>query len=173
MKNKIVIMLAILGAGLCFSQAHAEEQYAPMATTTYNCRLSGEVSGVGIAIGVGGQVLSGDGTLDCENTMTGVRRSTPVALRMAGGGVGFELNAIRSVVVRSTVVPVSDITKFYDTFSIGAESGAELGRDGVAYDVAIRLTSRSGLGFDVGLQSRDVVGLGAHLYAMGFEISPE
>lgn len=173
MKTKIMTMLTVLAAALCFSQAQAQESYETMATgSTYNCRLSGEISGLGVAIGVGGQVLSGAGQLDCVNTATGVNRTTLVNLRMAGGGVGFEISAIRSVLIRSSTVTVSDISRFYDTFSVGAETGAEFGREGISYDVAIRLTGRKGLGFGVALQSKDILGLGAHLYAMGFEITP-
>ena len=174
MKTKVRTTVAVLASALCFSQARAQQDvYEPQATApSYNCRLSGEISGVGVAIGVGGQILTGEGQLDCTYVATGARQSTPVNIRMAGGGLGFEISDIKNVVIRSTEVTVADVSKFYDTFSIGAETGAELGRDGVSYDVAIRLSGRNGLGFDVCLQSKDVLGLGAHLYAMGFESSP-
>ncbi len=175
--KKLMMTVASVIAALAFSQAQALEDmdytnYSENRGSQYLCRLTGEMRGVSIAFGVGGQVISGQGKITCTDLNTGRRLVQPVKLRLAGAGWGLELSRIRSIRVVSSGVTVSNIAYFYDNFSVGAEAGASLINQGIGFDLALRLAGQNGFGFDLAVQGRDILGLGAHLYAMGFRIYP-
>lgn len=178
MIRRISMAIAGLVTVLGFSAAHAQydepvSDVQPMvAGSAYNCRLEGNIKGGSIAIGIGGQVLKGNGEITCRNNTTGEVLVQPVKLRLAGAGIGFEISRIKSVQVVTAGIAVNDPRYFFDNFSVGAEAGASLARQGISFDAAIRLAGESGLGFDVGFQGREILGLGAHLYAMAFRITP-
>lgn len=175
--KKLMTGMAMLLSTLAFSGAQAQEEVysaQPMAVegNVYTCRMNGRLSGGSIAIGVGGQILKGKGTIVCRNNHSGEVTEQKVNLRMAGGGVGFEIARIKSVEVVTAGVGVSDPRYFFENFSVGAEAGASLIRAGISVDAAVRLAGKEGFGFDVGFQGKEILGLGAHLYAMGFRITP-
>lgn len=148
---------------------------APIAAedASYTCIIDGDISGASIAIGFGGQILAGDGWLQCTDNR-GPRRgvvNVPVHMTMLGGGAGFEVSIVRAVHIRSAGVGVNDPSELFREFSVGASAGATLLTTGIGFDAAVRVGDASGFGFDLALQGRDAIGLGAHLYGMGFSIA--
>lgn len=166
----------MLMATMALSSAQAQEEVyeaQPMVShSAYTCRLDGNLRGGSIAIGIGGQVLKGNGVITCRDNVSGETIKQNVKMRMAGGGVGFEVARIKSVNVVTAGIAVNDPSYFFENFSVGAEAGASLVRHGISFDAAIRLAGKEGFGFDVGFQGKEILGLGAHLYAMGFRITP-
>lgn len=137
----------------------------------YTCHLSGSMSGGSIAIIVGGQYIHGMGNIICTNNFSHKRMRLPVKLKLIGAGVGFELSQIKNLRLFTAGLGVNNPNFFNQSFAIGATTGASLVRAGFEFDTAVRL-SKNGVGFELGIQGREVLGLGAHLYAMTFQISP-
>lgn len=139
----------------------------------YDCQLAGNVSGGSIAIGIGGTRLDGRGMVSCRHNLTGEVTRIPVNIKFQGLGVGVEIAKVRSVRLLSAGLGINDPRLFFRSYSLGATAGASLIRLGISADVALRVgDARDGLGFELGLMSKDIVGLGAHLYAMKLKISP-
>jgi hypothetical protein len=150
----------------------AKADVADASAHTYTCKLRGNMKGLNVAIGVGGELIRGNGTLACENDDNGKIMKIPVRLSLIGAGAGLEFSIIKSMTVRTAGVKISDPNKFFRTWGIGETTGASLVNAGLEFDLAFRVNGDAGgEGFEVGLAGRDVVGLGAHLYGMGFKIA--
>ena len=139
--------------------------------TTYTCALRGEIAGASIGVILGGEYISGPGVITCrsgDNTQT-----VPVRMRLIGFGPAFDLSIIRSIEIRSANVQVTGGTDALLTnYSLGATAGATLIHAGVEFDAAAKVSGAGGVSFELAFQGRDVLGLGAHLYGMGFSIEP-
>ena len=139
------------------------------AASIYNCQLSGTMQGASVAVFLGGQIISGPGYLSCTDS---ARRhyTIPVKLSLLGGGVGFDVSIIRAMTVRSSSIRLANPEMVFRSFGLGATAGATLVNAGIAFNVAARVTDNAGLDFEVGFSGQDAIGLGGHLYAMGFSI---
>jgi len=149
--------------------ALAQAQTPAPTQGQYNCQLSGQMAGASVAVGLGGQVISGTGVVECvdSNKQT---TSIPVKLGLIGGGVGFDVTIIRNLTIRSSTVQVANPDTLIRSFGLGATTGATLLATGVSFNVAAKVSDASGFGFDIGFAGQDALGLGAHLYAMSFKV---
>ena len=181
---KRLLLSASALAALVFAGANAHAfargarngTYVPQASAgsaTYNCSITGTMSGVNVAFVFGGEVIGGDGWLTCTQNARGRSGNAqiPIHLTLLGGGAGFNLTYVRAITVNAVGVGVNDPSQLLEQYSIGPSVGASLVNRGVAFDAAVRVGDASGFGFDLGLQGRDVIGLGAYLYGMGFQIT--
>ncbi len=138
--------------------------------SAYTCHLDGYIEGWSIAIGIGGQYIRGDGVLTCKTDM-GEVTEIPVKLKLIGAGIGLEVSHIQYIGVHTAGVSVSDPNEFYRRYSLGATAGATLINAGVSFDVALSASAKGGPSFELGFTGQEAVGLGVHLYGMGFQIS--
>jgi hypothetical protein len=173
MKKLLLLTLTFGFLGISnIARADQQEDAAFWANPQYSCSLRGQISGASIGIVLGGEVISGPGVITCRNSR-GVVRRMPITLKLIGGGAAFDFTIIKSIKVFSngisTVNGPEDLVRSY---AIGASAGATLGRAGVDFDAAAKVSSQGGLSFELGFQGRDVIGLGAHLNAMAFSIEP-
>lgn len=151
--------------------AKAEMNENFVSPGAYSCRLSGSMKGLGIAIGIGGEVIKGRGVLACMNTSTGRALNVPVKLSLIGAGAGLEFSRVRNLTIRTAGIRVINPGVFFRSYGLGATVGATLLKAGVDFDAAFRVNGNAkGEGFEVGITGRDAIGLGAHLYGMTFKI---
>lgn len=156
------------------SNEQITEWVAPMKASgpLYTCSMKGTIKGSSIAIIIGGQYIHGPGTVSCMNNLSGRIHNYAVDFRLRGFGVGFDLSNIKKMTVVTAGLGINNPEFFMKSWAIGASAGASLIRAGIEFTTAIRVSQKNGVGFEVGLQGREVEGLGAHLYAMSFRIKP-
>ena len=170
--NKFLLSALIAVSSLIgISSAQATTQVSDTARFAYTCQLRGHIHGNSVAVIVGGEYLSGTGYLTCDNAVTGKRSRIPIAMSLVGAGIGFDFTVIRSVQIFSAGFGIDNPRAFMGEFGIGATAGAELGRAGLAFDLAFEVKNRAGLDVEVGLQGQNAAGLGAHLYGMTFKVA--
>lgn len=166
--TKFILSALTALATLGTSPAFAKDVNGPL----YTCYLSGNVKGRSIAIIVGGQEIKGPGEILCMDAKSGREMTFPVTIKIVGIGVGLDLSVIKAMRVGSAGIGVNDPELFANSFSLGATAGATLINAGVAFDLALKANAKNGFGFEVGLQGKEVEGLGAHLYGMSMKIIP-
>lgn len=137
------------------------------AQAAQECYLDGTVSGIGLSIGWGGQIISGDGSLVCDGA-----QAIPVELQFVSGGWGFDFSIIKKMKVTSSVFLLERPEDVEGKYSIGATAGATLIREGVDFNVALQ-AQKNNLGFELALTGKEAVGLGARLQAMVFIVKPK
>lgn len=157
-----------------YSSEEIVEWTPPLAAKgpLYTCSMSGTIRGTSIAIIIGGQYIHGPGRISCMHNLNGRIYNYRVTFRLRGLGVGFDLSQIKRMHLVTAGLGVNDPKFFMHSYAIGATAGASLIRAGIEFDAAIRLSRSNGFGFEMGIQGREVLGLGAHLYAMDFRIRP-
>lgn len=162
----------LLALPLMFSTvSKADTQVSADASHSYTCSLSGRMKGLNVAIGLGGEVIKGRGTLTCRSAAGNVTR-TPVRLSLAGGGAGLEFSVIKRIDIRSADIQTRDPHYVMRSYHIGATAGGTLVKKGIDFDTAFKVNGDAkGEGFEVGLQGKDALGLGVHLYGMVFKVS--
>ena len=177
MKTILSVFAALLCSGL--AQASTNGPGSRTGSTgavtvqgaTYSCNLSGEIAGASIGVFLGGEYISGPGMITCRSGSS--VRSLPVRMKLVGFGPAFDLTIIKSIRVSTVDVGiVGGPEAFIHSYSIGGTAGATLINQGVEFDAAVKVAAAGGLTFELGLQGRDVLGLGAHLYGMAFSIEP-
>ncbi len=151
--------------------ASFEQLHDSLSAPLYTCKLAGSIRGHSIAIGIGGQYLHGNGVLSCVNNIVGDVVSLPVHMEMFGAGIGIDFTFIKGMRVYSAGIGANDPHDFVRSYNIGATAGGTLIAAGLDFDAAIRAAGSGGFGFEVGMTGKNAVGLGAHLYGMGFKIS--
>ena len=159
-------LLSILFVVAAATQANAVE--------TWTCDMQGEVAGLGLAWGLGGQIIRGEGELECESS-DGDEMSIPVKMRFYSFGFGFDVSFIESMqVVSAGIGPVEDPMSLMDTYEVGATAGATLLERGIDFDASLKVSSQDeeDFGFEVGLTGKDVYGLGVRLQGMLFRVKP-
>lgn len=135
----------------------------------YSCYLEGTAKGISISIGVGAQVIRGNGVVTCQSGSRVITR--PVKLRFYSAGIGFELAYIKSMRIRSSKVRIYDGPEgLIGEYDIGATAGVTLINQGIDFDAAVEVTSSDGFGFEVAMIGKDVYGLGAKLHGMVFAV---
>ena len=162
MKTLISILFVVAAS----MTAHADVE-------TWTCDMSGEVAGLGLSWGLGGQIIRGEGDLSCKSSR-GDSVEIPVKMRFYSFGFGFDVSFIESMqVVSAGIGPVEDPMSLMDTYSVGATAGATLIERGIDFDAVVKVSSdEDDFGFEVGLMGRDVYGLGVRLQGMLFRVKP-
>ncbi len=146
------------------------------APSLYNCQLRGSMRGFKLGFGIGGQYLSGTGMIRCtENTRRNPRTvDMPVRLRIAGGGVGFDLTIVRRLnLITAGIGAVRRPRDLTGQFSVAASAGFTLIRRGYNIQSAISVKNRAnGIAFEVGFQGEKAYGLGARLHGLVMTVRP-
>lgn len=167
--RKLMMLLTLTAASLISFGANA----TTANVATYECYLEGEVKGIGVSFIFGGQIIDGDGYIHCTAS-NGLYQETPVRLTFVSGGVGFDFSIIQSMTVRSNTVQLTGGPEdMIGSFSVGATAGATLITQGIDFDAAVKVTNGSGLGLELALIGKDVIGLGVRLHAMTFIVSEQ
>lgn len=146
------------------------------APSLYNCQLRGSMSGFKLGFILGGQYLSGRGMIRCtENARRNPRTvNMPVSLRIAGGGVGFDLTIVKRVnIITAGIGAVRRPRDLTGQFNVAASAGLTLIRRGYNVQSAISVKHRgNGLAFEVGFQGERAYGLGARLHGLVMTVRP-
>lgn len=168
--RKIVKQMSVLAMVLGFSVlANAKAPRLDAET----CELNGNVSGIGLSLIWGGQVISGSGTLECREADGTFIDAVPVHLTFLSGGLGLDFSIIRSMNVRSGRVFVANgPSDFLGSFSVGATAGVDLLNRSLNFDAAVRVTREPGVGIELALTGRDAIGFGARLHATTLIVTP-
>lgn len=165
----IVLMAAPFAHARSNDGAPNSSQDSGVTGVAYTCTLTGDISGASIGVILGGEYISGPGMVTCRNGDE--IRTLPVRMRLIGFGPAFDLSVIRSIhIVSANIGVVGGPEALLTNYSLGASAGVTLVNAGVAFDAAAKVSGEGGVSFELGFQGRDVIGLGAHLYGMGFSI---
>lgn len=142
----------------------------------YSCRLDGEMRGLKLGWGLGGQYMSGKGAITCVDIRHGQPRKIhmPVKVRIIGGGIGFDFTIVRSMKFTSGglgyVHSPMDLT---GSFSVGKSAGVTLIKRGYSINSAISVKKHGkGLAFELGFAGEKAYGLGARLHGTVMTVRP-
>lgn len=142
----------------------------------YSCRLDGQLRGLKLGWGLGGQYMSGKGAITCVDLRHGQPRkiSMPVKVRILGGGIGFDFTIVRSMKFTSGglgyVHSPMDLT---GSFSVGHSAGVTLIKRGYSVNSAISVKKHAkGLAFELGFMGERAYGLGARLHGTVMTVRP-
>ncbi len=166
------LMLALVAAVTIVSAPQAKAD----VLDTYVCKLEGQMRGLRLGFGLGGQLLKGRGEVVCVNENKGLndRVVIPVKLALVGGGFSFDFNVVREI--NLVTIGIGKIRSPYDLtgqFSVGPSAGYTLIHNGLAVQSAISVKNRAnGLGFEIGLQGERAYGLGARLEGVALLVKP-
>lgn len=167
--KKWILMFTMSVAGIGFARADVpfEEQKAAPA---WSCKLTGDVSGIGLDIIVGFEHLKGTGVIRCTSA-NGQRVKRNVSLHMIGAGVGLGFSQVRRLhLVTANIGVARGPDGMVGRYSLGASAGVTLINAGVDFDAAVSAAKTGGLSFDLGLKGKDAVGLHVKLHGMALEI---
>lgn len=142
----------------------------------YSCRMDGQLKGLKLGWGIGGQYMSGKGAITCVDLRHGQPRKIhmPVKVRIIGGGLGFDFTIVRGLKFTSGglgyVHSPMDLT---GSFSVGASSGVTLIKRGYNVNSAISVKKHAkGLAFELGFSGEKAYGLGARLHGTVMTVRP-
>lgn len=142
----------------------------------YGCRLDGNMRGLKLGWGLGGQYMSGKGMITCVDVRHGNPRKiqVPVKVRIIGGGIGFDFTIVRSMKFTSGglgyVHSPMDLT---GSFSVGKSAGVTLVKRGYSVNSAISVKKHGkGLAFELGFMGEKAYGLGARLHGTVMTVRP-
>lgn len=152
---------------LAFASSLADARAASI--DNWECRMKGNISGLKLGFGIGGQFLSGDGAVYCsqsDNPNLVVKQ--PISITILGGGITFfDITYVKAVkVVTAGIGRVSGPESLMGEYKISASAGGTLINRGLNVDIALAANSDSGFGFEVGLQGEKAYGLGLRLYGL-------
>lgn len=161
-----VLILSLLTL-LAFASPLADAKAASL--DNWDCRMKGNISGLKLGFGLGGQFLSGDGAIYCsqsENPDLIIRQ--PISITIVGGGFTlFDITYVKAVkVVTAGIGRVNGPDSLIGKYKISASAGGTLINRGINVDIALAANSESGFGFEVGLQGEKAYGLGLRLYGL-------
>ncbi len=148
----------LVAAMLCLGSLTAVSADADLA---WQCNLEGNIDGydAGFIISVG--YLKGEAHLDCTS-INGDTVTKKVMLKMVALGFGYDLARITNVDVKAFNVGVSDPGQMTRQFRVSISAGATLFNLGYEPDLSLQL-SNGGVAFELGLFSKEAIGLGAHI----------
>lgn len=134
----------------------------------YSCRMDGEMHGLKLGWGLGGQYMSGKGMITCVDLRHGQPRKiqVPVKVRILGAGVGFDFTIVKSMKFTSGGVGyVRNPMDLTGSFSVGKSAGVTLIKRGYNVNAAISVKHHvHGLAFEMGFSGERAYGLGARLH---------
>ncbi len=169
-------LLATVSMGLAqqaWAQSDVDMSYSNtnLEVPTWTCDLNGNISGLGISVFFGGQIIGGKGMITCKTTDGKSVQRLPVYLRFISAGVGFDFTIINKMQIIALGIGVTDGPQaLVGEFAVGATAGATFITKGVDVTAAVKVERKDGLGFEVGMIGKEAVGLGVHLHGMVFTI---
>jgi hypothetical protein len=167
-------LLSLLAAASLTAYA-APAQAELTVIDNWVCHLKGNISGIRLGFGIGGQYLDGHGVIACAQANNPrVRVSKPVELTVVGGGVGFDFTVVKSVkLISAGIGRVGGPDSFLGQYKIAASTGANLIKWGIEANAAVKVTDDYGFGFELGFQGERAYGLGARLHGLVLIIDGE
>jgi hypothetical protein len=167
MKNTIMSVMAALAVFASAPKAEAN------IVDNWSCRLDGEISGLRLGFGLGGQYLNGFGMINCvQANDPSVMARQPVELTVLGGGAStFDFTVVESMrIVTAGIGRVGSPESFLGQYGVQASASANLIARGVGANAAVKVTNDYGFGFEMGFQGEKAWGIGARLHGLVFVI---
>ena len=126
------------------------------------CDLEGELNGKSVGMGPSYSKLAGGAVLTCFSLLGGEVVSKNVDISIKSFGVGLGYSEVKSVKVIAYGMGFDDVDEFSEHYRISANVTVDFIGVGVEPSFGFYVGDQ-GIGFNLQLQGRDVMGMGAHL----------
>ncbi len=180
MKNILMTLVLALSAPVAFAggpqQEPAPAPQGPNDMFAYSCQLTGDMSGIDLGAGISGEVMGGQGVIQCMDRRAGELHTVelPVRLTVLGIGPGFDFSVVRHVsFVSGGLGYVHSPLDLTGQFDVGVSAGLTFLDRGIAVDSAVSVKKHlHGLAFELGFMGEQAYGLGAHVHGMVLIVNP-